>query len=267
MDTLDTLTKEQLIALVKEQAEAPKAAQQAIAALQEEIARLKSGGSGNKPERELPAFVKAQLKPAPSKLRKKRAQNFTQHRLPPTEQVVHACETCPDCHGPLRGGWERSRRQGIDLPPIVPRITDHITLSRHCGRCGKTVTPRPDLSDCATGQQTFGHGVVSLCAYVKTAGRVPTRTICRLLCALLGISVSAGQATEMLHTVARQGKETYDGLQNALRAAPFVHADETSWRENGQSGYVWSFSTPTLRYFRYRKINSAYTPPPCRRLF
>jgi len=68
---------------VKEQAEALKAAQQALAALKEEIARLKSGGSGDKTARELPAFVKAQGKPAPPKPRKKRAQRFTPHRLPP----------------------------------------------------------------------------------------------------------------------------------------------------------------------------------------
>ena len=28
-----------------------------------------------------------------------------------------------------------------------------------------------------------------------------------------------------------------------------VHADETGWRQNGANGYVWTFSTPTERYF------------------
>ena len=28
-----------------------------------------------------------------------------------------------------------------------------------------------------------------------------------------------------------------------------VHADETGWRQNGNNGYVWTFSTPTERYF------------------
>ena len=172
MATLASFTKDQLIALVKEQAEILKAAQQAIAALKAKIALLKSGSS-DKPERHVPAFVKAQGKHVPPKPRKKRAQNFTPHRLPPTEEVFHACETYPDCRGVLRNGWERSRRQVIDLPPICPRITDPITLSRHCGCCGKPVTPRPNLSEHATGQQTLGHGVVSLWAYVKAVGRVP----------------------------------------------------------------------------------------------
>ena len=31
-----------------------------------------------------------------------------------------------------------------------------------------------------------------------------------------------------------------------------VHADETGWREDGHNGYVWTFSTPTQRYFLRR---------------
>ena len=28
--------------------------------------------------------------------------------------------------------------------------------------------------------------------------------------------------------------------------------DETGWRENGVNGYIWSFSTPEVRYYTYR---------------
>ena len=31
-----------------------------------------------------------------------------------------------------------------------------------------------------------------------------------------------------------------------------VHADETGWRQDGHNGYVWTFSTPNLRYFLRR---------------
>ena len=33
---------------------------------------------------------------------------------------------------------------------------------------------------------------------------------------------------------------------------PVVHADETGWRKDGHNGYVWTFSTPTERYFLRR---------------
>ena len=34
--------------------------------------------------------------------------------------------------------------------------------------------------------------------------------------------------------------------------SPVVHADETGWRQDGANGYVWTFSTPTERYFQRR---------------
>ena len=36
---------------------------------------------------------------------------------------------------------------------------------------------------------------------------------------------------------------------NASAAVPVVHADETGWCEDCHNGYVWTFSTPTQRYF------------------
>ncbi len=37
-----------------------------------------------------------------------------------------------------------------------------------------------------------------------------------------------------------------------VRASPVVHGDETGWRQDGTNGYVWTFSTPSERYFLRR---------------
>ena len=42
------------------------------------------------------------------------------------------------------------------------------------------------------------------------------------------------------------------GIVDRIRASPVVHADETGWRQSGANGYVWTFSTPTERYFLRR---------------
>jgi transposase len=39
-----------------------------------------------------------------------------------------------------------------------------------------------------------------------------------------------------------------------------VQADETSWREDGQPGYVWAFLTPTVRYFERHGTRSSQVP-------
>jgi len=40
-------------------------------------------------------------------------------------------------------------------------------------------------------------------------------------------------------------------LKMQIRASPAVQADETGWREDGTNGYIWSVSTPDIRYFEY----------------
>ena len=135
------------------------------------------------------------------------------------------------------------------MPAIALEVVDHVVLARHCGVCGKTCVPKVDLSQEAVGASHFGVRLQSLVAYLRTVGRLPIASIQKLLCVQLDLSVSRGQICEWLHQVATQGQGDYDALRDALRASRYVHGDETGWRQDGQNGYLWSFSTPDLRYF------------------
>ena len=42
-------------------------------------------------------------------------------------------------------------------------------------------------------------------------------------------------------------------LLEEFRQAPVRHADETSWRNNGRSGYAWLFATPLLCVLLFRR--------------
>ena len=59
----------------------------------------------------------------------------------------------------------------------------------------------------------------------------------------------------VIHRVARQAQGELGSIRERIRGSPVVHADETGWRENGVNGYVWTFSTPTERYFLRRGRN------------
>ena len=269
MNSLDAQSKEELIALVlqlrsvvAEQAETLQLFVKRVEELQEEIARLKAGEQGKKPPP--PDWIKQNTKPSeeksPSQKRKKRAHNFTWTRREPTKTVPHACDTCPDCGRGLSGGWEYSRHQIVELPPIEVEIVDHVVIARHCGVCGKTCVAEVDTTQETVGQSHYGHRLVSLIAYLRTVGRLPKQTIATLLEVLLGVHLSVGQISELLHRVATQGKSAYEALGKSLQNSAYVNADETGWRENGQNGYIWSFSTPSVRYFVYDRSRGHHVP-------
>jgi hypothetical protein len=97
-------------------------------------------------------------------------------------------------------------------------------------------------------------------AVLRSVGRLPIDTIQATLRAVWGLSLSAGAITGLLHRVAVRGEPTYAALLKAIRGASFVPADETGWRENGQSEYLWSFSTPWARGFVYDTSRSHRVP-------
>lgn len=239
----EQLTKEQLIDLVL-------SLQQRVAALEDKL-EAKSGPG------DPPPFVRASVRRKQQKQeRKQRAQSFVRRREQPTQVCFHAASRCPDCGRALSGGSEHRRRQIIDLPDVPAQVTDHVVMARWCGVCQKRVLPQVDLSAQTLGQHRFGLRLMALVMSLKTVSRLPVRQITALLLSLWGIKMSAGEVCELLHDAADQGKEAYEQLRQQVRGSPFVHADETGWREDGRNGYLWSFSTPEVHYFHYDKSRS-----------
>ena len=262
MSGLDELTREELIAVVmklhetvelqaKRIAELESTVQcqsERIAELEEEVARLRGG----RPSLELcikPSVGKKEKGP-----RKKRKQSFSRHALDATQVVYHALEQCPDCGRKLAGGHVKWRHQVVELPQVKMEVTDHLFVERRCGVCGKrwTCDPSVVLAGVVIGKKSVGINLMSVIAHLKTVCRVPIGQIKGLVDVLWGLKISAGEITEILHDVSELGESVYEGLLTRVRGSPVVHADETGWREDGVNGYIWSFSTPDLRYYTYR---------------
>ena len=93
---------------------------------------------------------------------------------------------------------------------------------------------------------------MSLIATLREEGRLPVRTIQWYLRTFHQLKLSVGAIVRAVHQVARQGEREVQESPERIRSSPVVHADETGWRENGANGYVWTFSTPTERYFLRR---------------
>lgn len=255
-DEFASLTRPDLIALVLEQRQTLIGQRQTIHALQQRVAELEQKLGPGGP----PAFVKASVVRKQKAERKKRTQAFTRRRDEPTEVVYHAASCCPDCGRALSGGCEHRRRQVIDIPPVTVQVTDHVVMARWCGVCQKRVLPSLDLSAQVVGQQRVGVRLMSLIASLKTVSRLPVRQITTLLRDLYGLHLSCGEVCRLLDTVAARGQTTYQHLQSQVRGSPFVHGDETGWREDGQNGYLWSFSTPTVRFFHHNLSRAGTVP-------
>ena len=242
MVNLDGATREELLAVCGQQQETITRLEARIAELER---RLGSGGP-----RGMPGTKSMQAAaPTSKKTRKRRPHGFARVRATPTAVVEHAVETCSSCGIRLLGGSVKRRRELIEVVPAVVQVTEHRYLERCCPGCGKRWVPTVALDGLVLGQQRLGLGLVSLIATLSADGRLPLRTIQRYLATVHQIHLSLGGLSRVLGRVAEQGAAAVQQIQAQVQASPVVHADETGWREDGRNCYVWTFSTPSERYF------------------
>ena len=230
--------------------------QAVIAKLQQRIETLEGkaqpGGPGGMPGLK----PKADRKPAqPRGPKKPRRHGFSRQRMTPTRRVEHALDSCPECGSGLAGGWAQRTREVIDIPAVAAQATEHVFIARICPLCEQRRTPQADLAGVALGKQRLGINLVSLIAALREEARLPYRTIQWYLQTVHQLSLSVGTLVGVIHRVARQAQGELGSIRERIRGSPVVHADETGWRENGVNGYVWTFSTPTERYFLRRGRN------------
>ena len=200
-----------------------------------------------------PPHFKPNAPETPPGERRKRIVNFGRKRDVPDRIVNHAYQRCPDCGAKLYGGWLKSRRQIIDLPLPAVTVTEHQVFEHWCSACHKKVSPRLDLADAVLGNHRVSFRLMSLIATLREQCRLPLGVIRGYLKMFHQLKLSEGEITAVLNTVAGLAGPVHRRLKQEIRGSPVVHGDETGWRQNGRNGYLWSFSTPAVKYLLYRK--------------
>ena len=259
MDTgldLTTASREALLALIAQQQAVIAQQQAVITELQRKLdvleGKAKPGGSPRMPG----IKPKSGQGPARDKRpRKPRPHGFARQRMAPTQRVEHVLESCPQCGTGLAGGWVQRTREVIDLPLVPAQVTEHVFIARTCPVCERRRTPQADLGRVALGKHRLGVNLLSRIAALREEGRLPLRTIQWYLQTVHRLPLSLGAIVRAIHQVAQKAQPALAEILDRIRGSPVVHADETGWRQDGVNGYVWTFSTPTDRYFLRRGRN------------
>lgn len=157
---------------------------------------------------------------------------------------------CPVCGGALEDHGVRPRSV-LDIAPPQPAPILYRLHRGYCPRCCRTVqAPRPAVLP----QALFGNELTAHLVWGHYGHGVPLGRLCDQL------GVRLGSAIGLCHRLAGLFAPVLPQLGAEYRAAPVRHADETSWRTDGRSGYAWLFCTPTLSLFLFRPTRAATVP-------
>jgi transposase len=226
------------------------------AALQEQVRVLSEQNAalqeqlGGRVEKEPPAFIKPNKpkREGPKAPRRPRAKEYDRGRKRAevvTRREEHHIARCPECGGKLCKEQEGWQREVIDLPPPqAAEVTEHVVYKGYCRRCEAWKYAAPCEAGAMVGQRRFGSRLTALIGYLTESLRLPYEAIRSYLQTIHGVELSVGAIADLRRRLAEQLQPTVEGLKAELRGSAIVHADETGWREDGQNGYVWVFSTP-----------------------
>jgi transposase len=236
---------QQLVARI-EKLEAENAAlRNKVAELETKLARYEgapppdpSTPSGMTPPWLKPGKKKKRKKPG----RKKGHQGARRASAEPNNHEHHGLDCCPDCGTDLSDRPATTRtRVTEDIPPTPePEVTLHTIESKWCPKCRKRV--EAPVAAALPGS-TLGLRVVLLSAWMHYALGIPAQAIVKHLRLVHGFAVSTGGLTQAWRRLADALDPLHAAIWDDIRAAGVLHADETGWRVDGKTGWLWCFAT------------------------
>jgi transposase len=244
--------REQIAELVQTFGEQIKGLREQLTTAEQRIRELEQT------KREPPSFIKPNRpkREGPSSPRRQRAQEHNHGRKRAevvTRREEHHIERCPECDCKLRKKRVAHIREVIDIPPPQKvEVTEHVVCKGYCPRCAEWKSAAAGGAGVITGQRRFGTRLMALIGYLTESLRLPNKATQSYLKTMHGVEISEGAIVDLRRGLAEKLKPLADALKAQIRGSAIVHADETGWREDGQNGWVWVFSTPGEQGIRSR---------------
>jgi transposase len=188
------------------------------------------------------------------------------HRRPAPQRIDrredHTLTACPRCRGPVRPCRSARARVIEDIPAdITPVVTEHTIHRYWCPGCRMTV--EPVVPDALPGS-TIGLRVVVLSAWLHYLLGTTLAQVVDVFNFHLHFELSAGGLVQMW----RRLREVLFAWHLEIRAqalkSAVLHADETGWRVNGKTHWLWCFTSTDVTHYM---IDRSRGSPALKRFF
>jgi transposase len=231
----------------------------ALAARDARIAELEASLERRQREnkRQAAPFAKEKSPDEPRKAGRKKGKSHGRHehrgvpdRDPDRRIGVALPGVCPDCGGPVSHTHTASQTVE-DLPPLAVMLTEFIIEIGRCDDCGRRVQPRhPDqASDAlgAAGSQIGPHAKAFAAWLHYELGLSFVK--CTQVLGRFGITVSASALVQACARIGDSLESTVAAIRAEVNSAGAVTADETGWRVDAESWWLWVATCDTATIY------------------
>lgn len=156
-------------------------------------------------------------------------------------RLEHRCDQCPRCHGPLKRCGQSRVRYIEDIPEgIHVEATEHTVHRDWCPACKKHV--EPVVPDALPGA-SIGLRTAVMTAWLHYGLGVTIQQVIEVFGYHMQMGLTAGGLVQMWHRLAEALDPWYEQVHDQALGGAVLQADETGWRVNGSTHWLWAFGS------------------------
>ena len=196
----------------------------------------------------IPVYEKLAAKPRKKRPGAKKGHPGSRRRAPDRIdwEETDKSPCCPDCGGRLKRTGNTRTRYIEDIPQVEPEVTQHTIHSDWCPTCKKRVEPK--VSD-ALPNSTLGNRVLALSAWLHYALGNTLSQIVEVFNFHLQLKITPGGLMQMWYRLQAILYAWYEEIQTEALNSAVLFADETGWRVDGKTNWLWCFTTRDATYY------------------
>jgi hypothetical protein len=141
---------------------------------------------------------------------------------------------------------ETRTRYTEDIPEIQPEVTKHTIHRDWCPKCEKVV--EPVVPDALPGA-TLGNRVLVLSAWLHYGLGNTLSQIVEVFNFHLQLKITAGGLVQMWYRLQAILHVWYEEIQQQALRSAVLFADESGWRVDGKTHWLWCFTTRNLTFY------------------
>lgn len=155
---------------------------------------------------------------------------------------------CPDCGNKrLRRRKKKRKRIIIDLPEEFRAEAVEITIyADYCTRCKREVEPK--VAEAMAGC-TLGNRIVVFSAWLHYSLGTTIGQLVSIFGFHVKTTISEGGLVKIWHRLAAVLEPWYEQIKQEALGSAVLHGDETGWRVNGKTHWLWCFATRDATFY------------------
>lgn len=160
----------------------------------------------------------------------------------PDEVVDCYVSKCSCCKGDIAICDQTviDRQQVIDLPAIVPILTEYVKYKAVCPQCSGTTHSTLPINEVKSKVQ-YGEQIRSFITYFNARQVISNNRVQEMFNDVFNISLSRGTIANVVSASATKMLDVYGQIREFIQASKVIGADETSCNVSGENHWLWSY--------------------------